>query len=274
VMAACAPTLTPVVIECGGKDAMIVDSDADLDAAVDGALWGGLSNSGQTCVGIERVYAVEGVYDELVRKLTARCEGLRPGSDRAASYGPMTMPSQVDVVRRHVADALERGGRAVVGGPDSVQERYISPIVLVDVPEDSAAVQEETFGPTLTVTRVPDVDEAIRLANGTPFGLGAAVYSKSRGDAIARRMRSGMASVNSVLSYVGVGALPFGGVGDSGFGRIHGADGLREFARSKAIARQRFTPPVDVTTFWRKEGAMKRLGSTIQLVYGRPRKRS
>jgi acyl-CoA reductase-like NAD-dependent aldehyde dehydrogenase len=273
VMAACAPTLTPVVIECGGKDAMIVDADADLDAAAAGALWGGLSNAGQTCIGVERVYAVDSVYDQLVAKLTEKAVGLRSGSDREASYGPMTMPSQVDVVRRHVADALEKGGRAVVGGPASVGEAFIEPVVLVDVPEDSSAVQEETFGPTLTVARVPDIEEAIRRANDTPYGLGASVYSKSRGEAIARRVRSGMASVNSVLTYAGVAGLPFGGVGDSGFGRIHGEDGLREFARSKAITRQRFTAPVDVTSFWRKDNAMRRLGTTIQLVYGRGARR-
>jgi acyl-CoA reductase-like NAD-dependent aldehyde dehydrogenase len=183
------------------------------------------------------------------------------------------MPSQVDVVRRHIDDALARGARAVVGGPESVRPPYISPVVLVDVPEDALAIQEETFGPTLTVSRVSDVDEAIRWANGTPYGLGAAVFSKSRGDAIARRIRSGMASVNSVLTFGGVAALPFGGVGASGFGRIHGEDGLHEFARSKAITRQRFGAPVDVTTFNRKQNAMSRLSTVLQLVYGRPTRR-
>jgi aldehyde dehydrogenase (NAD+) len=270
VMAACAETLTPVVIECGGKDAMIVDSDADLDAAADAALWGGMQNAGQTCIGIERVYAVDAVYDDLLARLTERARELRPGADREASYGPMTMPSQVDVVRRHIEDALARGGRAAVGGPESVRAPYVSPVILVDVPEDAAAVQEETFGPTLTVTRVPDIEEAIRRANGTRYGLATAVFSKRHGEPIARRVRSGMASVNSVLTFGGVGALPFGGVGDSGFGRVHGADGLREFARPKAITRQRFGAPVDVVTFRRKAGAMKRLSTIVQLVYGRP----
>jgi acyl-CoA reductase-like NAD-dependent aldehyde dehydrogenase len=273
VMAACAETLTPVVIECGGKDALIVDADADLDAAADAALWAGMSNAGQTCVGVERVYAVDAVYDELVSRLTERAQALRPGEDRAASYGPMTLPSQVDVVRRHVEDALARGGRAVVGGVESIRPPYVDPVILVDVPEDAAAVQEETFGPTLTVTRVSDVEEAVRLANGTRYGLGAAVFSKGRGEAIARRLRGGMASVNAVVAYAGVAGLPFGGVGDSGFGRIHGADGLREFARSKAITRPRFPAPIDVTTFRRKAGAVHRLATVAQLRYGRqPRK--
>jgi succinate-semialdehyde dehydrogenase/glutarate-semialdehyde dehydrogenase len=269
IMAACAETLTPVLLECGGKDALIVDADADVPAAATAALWGGMANGGQTCIGIERVYAVDAVYDEFVAALTAKARALRPGEDRTASYGPATMPAQLDVIRRHVDDALARGGRAVVGGAGSVRPPYAYPTVLVDVPEDSVAVTEETFGPTLTVTRVADADEAVRKANATGFGLGAAVFAKANGEAIARRVRSGMASVNSVLSFAGVGALPFGGVGDSGFGRVHGDDGLREFARSKAITRQRFPAPIDVTRFDRKPWAIKGLGLVLRSVYGR-----
>jgi acyl-CoA reductase-like NAD-dependent aldehyde dehydrogenase len=269
IMAACAETLTPVLMECGGKDALIVDADADVDAAATGALWGGMANAGQTCIGIERVYAVDAVYDRFVAALTEKARALRPGEDRTASYGPATMPSQLDVVRRHIEDALARGGRAVVGGVDSVRPPYAYPVVLVDVPEDSAAVQEETFGPTLTVTRVASIDDAVDRANGTAFGLGAAVYSKARGEQIASRLRCGMVSINSVLTYAGVGALPFGGVGDSGFGRIHGADGLREFAFARSVARQRFPAPVDVTRFDRRPWAIKSLGMLIRAVYGR-----
>lgn len=269
VMATCAETLTPVLIESGGKDALIVDVDADLPAAADAALWGGMSNAGQTCIGIERVYVVERVYDEFVRLLVERAGALRAGEDREASYGPMTMPSQLDVVRRHIEDALARGARAVVGGPESVRPPYVDPVVLVDVPEDALAVQEETFGPTLTVSRVRDVDEAVTRANATRYGLAAAVYSKRRGEEIARRIRSGMASVNAVIAFAGVPALPFGGVGDSGFGRIHGADGLREFARAKAITRQRFAPPVLVTSFRCSERALARLVSAVQALHGR-----
>ncbi|MFL6129047.1 MAG: aldehyde dehydrogenase family protein [Mycobacteriales bacterium] len=273
IMAACAETLTPVLLECGGKDAMVVDADADVDAAATAALWGGMANGGQTCVGIERVYAHTDVYDDFVAKLAAKAAGLRPGEDREAAYGPATMPSQLDVIRRHVTDALDRGGRAVVGGAGSVRPPYADPVVLVDVPEDSAAVREETFGPTLTVTRVRDVEEAIEKANASTYGLGAAVFSRRRGEEIARRLRSGMASVNSVLTFCGVGALPFGGVGDSGFGRIHGEDGLREFARSKAITRQRFPSVVEVTRFDRHPAAVKRLGMILGVVYGRPPRR-
>ncbi len=271
VMAACAPTLTPVLIECGGKDALIVDEDADLDAAADAATWGGLGNAGQTCVGVERVYAVDSVYDEFLRRLADRMRVLRPGSDSAASYGPITMPRQLEVIREHVADALSRGGRAVVGGTGSVGDPYVDPVLLVDVPEDSPAMTRETFGPTLAVARVRDADEAVDRANASAYGLGSAVFSRRRGMELARRMRSGMTSVNAAVAFATVPALPFGGVGESGFGRIHGADGLREFSRPKAITRQRFRPPVALTTFDRKPASVDLLVKAMTAIHGRRR---
>nr|WP_278259836.1 aldehyde dehydrogenase family protein [Nocardioides convexus] len=161
------------------------------------------------------------------------------------------MPSQVDIIRRHIDDALARGGRALVGGPVPEGARFVQPTVLVDVPEDSAAVQEETFGPTVTVSRVASMDEAIERANGTRYALGSTVFSKEHGMEIAERLRAGMTAINGVISFAGIPTLPFGGVGDSGFGRIHGPDGLREFTYPHAIARQRFKPAIALTTFRR-----------------------
>lgn len=271
VMATCAETLTPVLMECGGKDAMIVDDDADVTAAADAAVWGAMSNAGQTCIGIERVYATSAVYDSFVAAVTTQVQGLRPGADDGASYGPMTMPAQTAVVQRHLDDAAATGGRAVVGG--TVDGGYVSPTVLLDVPESSSAVQEETFGPTITITRVADAEEALRLANGTSLGLGGSVFSGSaeRGMDLARRMRSGMTSVNSVITFASVPALPFGGVGESGFGRIHGEDGLREFTRAKAITRQRFPLPVALMSFGRPASAADALARVMGLVHGRHR---
>jgi acyl-CoA reductase-like NAD-dependent aldehyde dehydrogenase len=269
VMAACAETLTPVLMECGGKDAMIVTDDADVVAAADAAVWGGMSNAGQTCIGIERVYATAAVYDRFVAEVTRQVAGLRPGSDDGAAYGPMTMTGQADVVRRHVDDALAAGGRATVGG--TVDGDLIAPTVLLDVPESSAAVQEETFGPTLTITRVADAEEGLARANATPMGLGGSVFSRTPATAmdLARRMRSGMTSINSVLTFASVPALPFGGVGESGFGRIHGEDGLREFSRAKAITRRRFPLPVELMSFRRPAGAAGVLAGVVRLVHGR-----
>jgi acyl-CoA reductase-like NAD-dependent aldehyde dehydrogenase len=268
-MAACAESLTPVLIEAGGKDAMIVDADADLDAAAEACVWGGLTNAGQTCIGIERVYAVEPVYDAFVAKVVEKASRLTVGAD--GDIGPITMPGQIDIIRRHIEDAVARGGRAVLGGPDAVQPPYVKPTVLVDVPEDSAAVREETFGPTLTINRVRDVDEAVARANAVRYGLGGAVFGRRRAMAVARRLRTGMAAVNSAMSFVGMSTLPFGGVGDSGFGRIHGDDGLREFARAKGITKRRARSLLPAMTFERTPQQVDLIVKSIKLLYGRKR---
>ena len=270
-MAACAQNLTPMVAECGGKDAFIVGADADLDAAADAAAWGALSNAGQTCVGVERVYVADPVYHSFLEKLIEKMSDIRPGDDREADYGPMTLPGQVEVVERHIADALARGGRAVVGGLASIRKPFIGPVILTEVPEESRAVSEETFGPTVTVARVADLDEGVRLANASRYGLGSAVFARNKKAAMAaaRSLHSGMTAVNSVISFAGVPSLPFGGSGDSGFGRIHGADGLREFARPKSITRQRMKPMVNLTSFSRTDQDMRKLLGLATVLHGR-----
>jgi acyl-CoA reductase-like NAD-dependent aldehyde dehydrogenase len=196
---------------------------------------------------------------------------LRPGSDDEAAYGPMTMASQADVVQRHLDDATAQGGRTLAGG--TIENGFIAPTVLVDVPETAEAVREETFGPTLTITRVRDAEQALELTNASALGLGGSVYSKSKDRAmdLARRMRSGMTSINSVLTFASVPSLPFGGVGNSGFGRIHGADGLKEFTRAKAITRQRVPLPVNLMSFGRPPQAADALARVMGLVHGRHR---
>lgn len=271
IMAGCAETLTPVLIEAGGKDALLVDADADVAAAADAAVWGGMSNAGQTCVGVERVYVHEKVYDDFVAKVVEVTKDVRAGSDAEAQIGPITMPGQLKIIKRHIADALSRGGRALVGGEGAVGERYVQPTVLVDVPEDSAAVREETFGPTLTIAKVRDMDEAVEKANDSRYGLASTVYSKARGMELARRLRSGMTAVNGVISFAGIPSLPFGGIGDSGFGRIHGPEGLKEFTRAKAIARQRFRPPLSLTTFSRTAKTDATVAKLITLLHGKRR---
>ena len=242
VMAACAQNLTPVVLELGGKDATIVAADADLDAAATGVVWGGLFNGGQACVGVERVYVVEAVRDEFLAKVRQRAAGIAVGVEELSAYGPMTVDAQLDTVRRHVGDALKAGAHALVGGPESIRPPFIDPIVLVNVPEDCSAVQEETFGPVLVINTVPDIDEAVRRANGTAFGLGSSVYSARHGPAIASRLRAGGTTINAVLSFVGLSSIPFGGVGESGFGRFHGDAGLREFSYAKFDRAQEVQP--------------------------------
>jgi len=220
---------------------------------------------------VERVYVVDEVYHTFLEKLAERMTGIRAGDDREANYGPMTMPQQLEVVEDHIADALARGGRAVLGGMQSLHRPYVDPVILADVPEQSTAVQDETFGPTVTVTKVADMAEAIARANANRYALGSAVFAGNakKAMAVARALRSGMTSINSVVAFALVPALPFGGVGDSGFGRIHGPDGLREFTRAKAITRQRMKPPLNLTTLARSDKDLNRLLTLTTLLHGK-----
>ncbi len=268
VMAACAETLTPVVIEAGGKDSLIVDEDADLTAAAEAALWCGMANAGQTCIGTERVYVHEKVFEPFMTELLDQAKAIRPGYDDGGLYGPATMPKQLDVIRSHIDDALAKGGTAALGGEGAVGDRYVQPTILTHVPEDSLAVTEETFGPTLVVNPVRDMDEAVELTNATKYGLAGAVFGKKRAMEVASRVRSGMTSVNSVIAFAAVPGLPFGGVGESGFGRIHGADGLREFTYPKAITKQRMKPLIMLTSFSRDAKAEGRFAQLLTVLHG------
>ncbi|GDY31724.1 aldehyde dehydrogenase family protein [Gandjariella thermophila] len=269
VMAACADNLVPVLLELGGKDAAVVAADADLDAAADAVVWGGYWHAGQACVGVERVYVVEAVRDAFLRRVRERVEKLTVGLDELSDYGPMTMPGQIEIVRRHVTDALERGGTALVGGLESIKPPYIYPIVLVDVPEESSAVREETFGPVLVINTVPDTDEAVRRANATNFGLASSVFSAAHGPEIAAKLRAGGTTINSVMTFVGIPSLPFGGVGDSGFGRFHGDDGLREFSRPKATTRKRFSIGKEMQAFPRTREQFTTVRRVLKLRFAR-----
>lgn len=270
IMAACAERLTPVVLECGGKDPMVVAEDADIEAAAEAAAFAGFSNAGQTCIGIERVYVQRAVRDPFLAALRKHAEALRPGGDVGASYGPMTMPTGTETVQRHIDAALAAGGKAVVGGSDSVRKPYVNPVVILDADESSAAVREETFGPTLTVRTVDSVDEAVELANATEYGLAASVFSARRGEQIARRLNAGATAVNSVMAFAATSGLPFGGHGQSGFGRIHGDEGLREFSRPKSVAAKRFSVPGgELFTFKRNRLVVALLRRIVRLRHGR-----
>lgn len=249
---AAAERLVPALIEGGGKDAAIVSADADVEATAEFVLWSAMTNAGQSCTGLERVYVVESLAEELVERLAAQGAKLRVGSGDDDNIGPITMPKQIDVIASHIRSAVDAGATVALGGPQAVQPPYVYPTILVDVPENCTAVTEETFGPVLVVNTVPDVDEAIRRTNAIDLGLGGAVFGKRGTVAIARRMRSGMTAINSGFAFAAMPRLPFGGVGASGYGRAHGDDGLREFAYVKAIARRRMRPVIPMMSMNRK----------------------
>jgi acyl-CoA reductase-like NAD-dependent aldehyde dehydrogenase len=239
--------LIPCGLELGGKDAMIVLDDADIDRATSGAVWGGLWNSGQICVSVERIYVQDKVYDEFVDKLTAKVAALRQGMDRDGSFeteiGAMATANQLSIVERHVTGALQAGARALTGGKRADTGMFFEPTVLTGVDHSMACMREETFGPTLPVMRVRDEDEAVRLANDSPYGLAASVFSanKERADRVARRLETGAVNINSVLTATMLITLPMGGWKSSGVGgRNGGAAGLLKFCRQQAIVTERF----------------------------------
>ncbi len=249
IAAECAQNLTPVLMECGGTDPAIIDRDCNLDRAAEAVLWGAMSNAGQSCVGIERIYVHEDVAPQFIEKITALATKVVAG----VNYGAATMPSQLKVIDSHIKDAARLGATFLVGTVDSVQPPYVMPTIMINTPEESLAVAEETFGPTVTIRSVVSMSEAVALANATKFGLSASVWSKRNGKAIARQLQCGMVSVNSVLAFTATPSMPFGGVKQSGYGRIHGPEGLREFTYTRAIVATRFNIPLNFATFDRKE---------------------
>lgn len=243
VAAAAAETLTPVVLELGGKDPMVVCDDADIDRAVNGALWGAFSNSGQTCVAIERVYVQERLYDEFVDKARQRTDRIRQGDGANEDIGSMTSESQLEIVERQVADAVAKGAKVLTGGrriPGKPGWWY-EPTVIVDVDHDMDLMRDETFGPVLPIMKVRDDDEAVAFANDSRYGLNSSVWTRDdeRGKRIAARIQAGNVCINDALVNYGVAALPFGGVKESGMGRVHGIDALRDFSVEKSVVLDR-----------------------------------
>jgi acyl-CoA reductase-like NAD-dependent aldehyde dehydrogenase len=267
VMAAGADTLTPVVLELGGKDPMIVDDDADLARAAEACVFGALTNAGQACVSVERVYVAAAVHDRFVEEVVREVRGLKVGGDDG-QLGAMTSAAQVAIVRDHLSDAVAKGAHVHTGGVDAIVGNYIQPTVLTEVTHAMKIMSEETFGPVIPIARVASVDEAIALANDSRYGLGSTVFAGKAARAIAGRLRAGMTSINSVMGFAGIPSLPFGGVGDSGHGRIHGDEGLKEFSRIKSTAEQVVAIPLNMMSFRQPAGTAGRLRGMIRQLYG------
>jgi len=269
VAAQCATTMTPVVLECGGKDPVIVAADANLERAVDATIWSAMANAGQSCIGAERVYVDERVADKFTELAVELAKTIHAGAPGDGKYGPATMPSQIKVIQSHIKVAIKDGGSCAYGGPESVKPPFVQPVILLDVPEDSAAMREETFGPIIIINRVKTMREAIDLANASSFGLGANVWSKRQGKRIAAELACGMVAINSTFSFAAVASVPFGGVKDSGSGRIHGPEGILEFTYARTVVRARFQLPIKFTSFNRTYFGDKLMMRAIKLLKGR-----
>ena len=274
VMARAADTLTPVSLELGGKDPMVVLRDADLTRAANAAAWGGLANSGQICTSVERVYVEEPVHDEFVEKLTAEIGRLRQGVDGQEyekEIGAMTSPNQTEIVEQHVSDAVASGARALTGarrvdGPGD----YYEPTVLVGVDHSMRVMRDETFGPVIGVMKVRDEDEAIKLANDTRYGLSGSVFgAKRHAEQVARQIQCGVCNVNDVLVGFLATDVPFGGWKDSGIGYRHGEVGIKKYCRAESLVITRFGGKRELLWFPYSEGRRRLLQRLTRLVNAR-----
>ncbi len=275
VMARAAETITPVQLELGGKDPMIVLADADLERAANAAVFYSMQNGGQTCISVERVYVEAPVYDEFVAKVTEKARELRmgvPSGPGSVDVGAITFPKQLDIISDHVEDAKAKGARVVVGGHrKDGPGQFFEPTVLVDVDHTMKAMTEETFGPTLPIMKVADAEEAIRLANDSPYGLAGSVFTKdvAKGEAIARRIESGAVDVNDVMVGYSALELPMGGWKASGLGSRHGAGGIRKYCAQQSLLVTRFALKKDVHMYPYKSRTTKTLAGMLKLLYGR-----
>jgi len=233
VAAAAAEHLTPVVLELGGKDPMIVFADADLENAARAAVWGAFANAGQACASVERCYVEEEVAHKFIDLVTAQAQQLQQGADGAFSdIGAISNQNQLNLIENHVKDALQKGARLVVGGnrPPELKGLFYEPTILTNVTHEMSIMRDETFGPVLPIMSFKGEGEAVGLANDSVFGLTASVWTRdiTRGRRIAEQIEAGTVMVNEVLYTHGIAQTPWGGMKQSGYGRTHGRAGLLE----------------------------------------------
>ncbi|HEX9814694.1 MAG TPA: aldehyde dehydrogenase family protein [Myxococcota bacterium] len=276
VLAEAAANLTPVILELGGKDAMIVCDDADLERSVHAAVNGVFINAGQNCMSAERLLVFDGIFDDFRDRVVALTKRLRQGAsskDELVDVGAIVSPIQLDLIERMVDEAVAGGARVLVGGKRALSERgqYFEPTILTDVTPTMTIMQEELFGPVMVLHRVRDEEEALRVANGTRFGLSSTVMSRNpkRARRIAEQIVAGSTCINDFgLCYM-VQDLPFGGVKNSGFGRLNGRDGLRACTNIKATLSDRLPIHRASRLFPVRRGDYGLALDTIRLIYDR-----
>jgi acyl-CoA reductase-like NAD-dependent aldehyde dehydrogenase len=275
VAEACAKRLIPTVLELGGKDAMLVLADADLDIAASAAVWGSFTNCGQVCLSVERLFVEQSVSDEFAARCVTKTKKLRlgPGNEPSTDVGPMIRPQHVQRMVDFIEDAVTRGARVLCGGHPRVDlgANFFEPTVITNVDSTMKLFQEETFGPILAMQAVENSEEAITRANDSPFALSASVWTRdaARGEAIAKRLRAGAVMVNDAISYFAIAEAPHGGCAASGWGRTHGKAGLLEMVQTKYIDVDRL--PGREKPWWYRYGSdLERAADAfLQFEYGR-----
>jgi acyl-CoA reductase-like NAD-dependent aldehyde dehydrogenase len=246
VAAACGRNLIPCVMELGGKAPLIACADAEIERTARAIVFGGFANAGQVCISVERVYAHKDVYAPLLARAVELARELKVGdpSKDFVDVGAIIYPRQLEIAEKHVDDALKKGAELATGGqrrPGPGQ--FFEPTILANCNHQMTVMTEEIFGPIVPFQSVESDDEAIELANRSHLGLNAYVFTKDRtkGVALAERVQAGSVIVNDVLLNYGLPETPFGGVKQSGFGRVHGEDALRDMAETRHVNHERFT---------------------------------
>jgi acyl-CoA reductase-like NAD-dependent aldehyde dehydrogenase len=260
----CGRNLIPCTLELGGKDPMIVLEDADIDRAAGGAVFGAVMNTGQFCSGIERIYVMREVADEFIKKVVERVAGLEYGRD----YGPFIFEHQCDIVAQQVSAAVAAGAVVLAGGQR--KGNVYPPTVLVDVDHSMALMSEETFGPVMPIVVVDSEEEAVSKANDSKYGLSASVWTrnKKRGEAVARQLESGSATINETSLIYGALELPFGGVKSSGLGYVNGAQGLLNYCRPFPIMTDRFGAKEEAVWHPYTEAKLTKLKKALGVIWG------
>ena len=269
IAAACAERLIPCSLELGGKDAMIVCSDADLERAANGAVYLSMFNSGQVCVGVERIYVVDSVADEFIKLVAEKAATVTYGQGN--DVGPMFWGRQLDIVSRHVEDARAKGATILVGGEaDTGKGLFYRPTVVVDLTHDMDLVSEETFGPVVAIMRVTDEDEAVRLANDSRYGLSGSVFTKDPKKAmrIGKQLKTGSVVHNDAAVIYGVAEAPFGGRKDSGLGQVNGRNAIRSYTHAMPILIDRWGRKKENIWYPYADKTAKTLESTIRFAFG------
>ena len=259
VAEACGKKLIPTILELGGKDAMIVLADANLDVAASAAVWGSYTNCGQVCLSVERLFVEEAVSEKFVELCVAKTRKLwlGAGSDPETDVGPLIRTRYVQRMKDLIEDAVSLGARVLCGGNarPELGPNFFEPTVIVDVDARMRLFQEETFGPILAIQTVRDAEMAVARANNSPFALSASVWTRdaARGERIARELRAGAVMINDVISYFAIAEAPHGGHGASGWGSTHGRAGLLEMVRAKYVDTDRL--PGREKPWWYRYGA-------------------
>lgn len=268
VMQRAAQHPVPVMLELGGKDAMLIFADAQLDRACAAALYGAFCNSGQVCVSVERLYVQQGCFETVLDRLRHGIAELNVGTGQHADLGAMTSAAQIDLVQAHYQDAIDQG--AIASGPLQRQGNVLEPVLLWNVHHGMRIMREESFGPLLPVMAFNDEAEALRMANDSGFGLNASVWSTDmvRANRVASQLSVGNWAINDVIKNIGHPALPFGGVKQSGFGRYHGAEGLRNFTYPVSGLINRSRLPREPNWFPYSEQGYQHLKGFIDFVHG------